>query len=234
MINKLKAITFSYDDGVTQDIRLIELFDKYGVKCTFNLNSELLGQDGSLLREGKTVGHNKVKNSDVIDIYKNHEVAVHTLTHPNLTTLTENEIIHQVETDRLNLSDLVGYEVVGMAYPCGGVNNDDRVAAVIKNHTGVRYARTITSSYSFDKQENLFRFNPTVYHHGDGFKMLNDMFDKFINTHTDEMQTLYIWGHSYEFDIHDDWDKMEEFLKKISFRDDIFYGTNTEVLLRSY
>ena len=41
---KRKAITFSYDDGVTQDIRLIELMNKYGLKGTFNLNSELLGK----------------------------------------------------------------------------------------------------------------------------------------------------------------------------------------------
>ncbi|HNX14524.1 MAG TPA: polysaccharide deacetylase, partial [Oscillospiraceae bacterium] len=34
--NKKKAVTFSYDDGVTQDIRLIELFNKYGMKATFN------------------------------------------------------------------------------------------------------------------------------------------------------------------------------------------------------
>ena len=40
---KLKAVTFSYDDGVTQDIRLIEIFNKYNLKATFNLNSELLG-----------------------------------------------------------------------------------------------------------------------------------------------------------------------------------------------
>ena len=26
---KMKAITFSYDDGVTQDKRLIEILDKY-------------------------------------------------------------------------------------------------------------------------------------------------------------------------------------------------------------
>ena len=37
---KMKAITFSYDDGVVQDRRLIELLDKYGLKATFNLNSE--------------------------------------------------------------------------------------------------------------------------------------------------------------------------------------------------
>ena len=39
---KKKAITFSYDDGVTQDERLISLFNKYGLKCTFNLNSGFL------------------------------------------------------------------------------------------------------------------------------------------------------------------------------------------------
>lgn len=31
---KRTAITFSYDDGVTQDIRLIELFNKYNLKAT--------------------------------------------------------------------------------------------------------------------------------------------------------------------------------------------------------
>ena len=53
----LKAVTFSYDDGVTQDIRMINLLNKYGLKATFNLNSELLGRDGHLIREGKWVSH---------------------------------------------------------------------------------------------------------------------------------------------------------------------------------
>ena len=34
-----KALTFSFDDGTIFDKRLIELFNKYGMKCTFNLNS---------------------------------------------------------------------------------------------------------------------------------------------------------------------------------------------------
>ena len=50
-----KAITFSYDDGVTQDIRLIELLNRYGLKATFNLNSELLGHPGMLIREGQRI-----------------------------------------------------------------------------------------------------------------------------------------------------------------------------------
>ena len=227
---KKKAITFSYDDGVTQDIRLIELLNKYGLKCTFNLNSELLSQKGMLIREGKRIAHYKIHTEDVKHIYEGHEVAVHTLTHPNLTQCDDKEIIRQVETDRLNLSGLVGYEVVGMAYPCGGVNNDDRVASIIKENTGVKYSRTITSNNCFDLQENLYRFNPTVYHLN--FEEMMQSGREFIELKTEEPKVFYIWGHSYEMDYGADyWVKLEEFFKLISNKEDIFYGTNKEVLL---
>lgn len=225
---KKKAVTFSYDDGVLQDIRLIEIFNKYGLKCTFNLNSKLLGNYGELVINGQCIPHLKVNPEDVRNVYAGHEVAVHTLSHPNLTNLGEKDIIRQVEEDRLNLSELCGYEVIGMAYPCGGTNNDDRVAEIIKNNTGVQFSRTITSSHSFDLQENLYRFNPTVYHNGEWDKMV-ELAEEFINLETDEPQLLYIWGHAYEFDIHDTWDKFDEFCKMLSGHDDIFYGTNREV-----
>ena len=227
---KKKAITFSYDDGVTQDIRLIELLNKYGLKCTFNLNSELLSQKGMLIREGKRIAHYKIHAEDVKHIYEGHEVAVHTLTHPNLTQCDDKEIIRQVETDRLNLSGLVGYEVVGMAYPCGGVNNDDRVASIIKENTGVKYSRTITSNNCFDLQENLYRFNPTAYHLN--FEEMMQSGREFIELKTEEPKVFYIWGHSYEMDYGADyWVKLENFFKLISNKEDIFYGTNKEVLL---
>ena len=37
---RAKAVTFSYDDGVVQDKRLAEIFNKYGIKATFNFNSQ--------------------------------------------------------------------------------------------------------------------------------------------------------------------------------------------------
>ena len=51
----MKAVTFSYDDGVTQDIRLVEILNRYNLKATFNLNSELLGKGGSLDILGKRI-----------------------------------------------------------------------------------------------------------------------------------------------------------------------------------
>lgn len=227
---KKKAITFSYDDGVTQDIRLIELLNKYGLKCTFNLNSELLAKKGILLRENKRIAHYKVHPEDVKYIYEGHEVAVHTLTHPNLTKCEESEIIRQVENDRLRLSELAGYEVVGMAYPCGGVNNDDRVAEIIKKHTGVKYSRTITTNESFDPQENLYRFQPTLYHLD--FERMMELGKEFVELKAETPKVFYIWGHSYEMDYGADyWVKLEEFFKLISNKEDIFYGTNREILL---
>ena len=162
--HKKKAITLSYDDGVTQDIRLIELLNKYGLKCTFNLNSERLGTNKILHPEGPRISHDKIHPNDVRTVYEGHEIAVHTLNHPMLPTLDDDEVIRQVEQDRLNLSELTGYEVVGMAYPGGGVNHDGRVADLVKDHTGVQYARTIISNASFAPQADLYRFQPSVYH----------------------------------------------------------------------
>ena len=228
---KKKAITFSYDDGVTQDIRLIEIFNKYGIKGTFNLNSELLGKPNALIRDGVKVSHNKVKPEDVKHIYSGHEVAVHTLTHPSLPKSDEAEVIRQVEQDRLNLSELCGYEVFGMAYPGAGLPlSDDRTAEIIKNKTNVKYARVVDVTKSFDPYPDLYQYKGTVYHHRD-FDEMFELGRKFIELECDTPKTFYIWGHAYEFDIFPErWEKMEEFCRMMSGHGDIFYGTNLEVL----
>ena len=227
---KNKAITFSYDDGTVQDMRLIELMNKYNLKCTFNLNSELLSTPGILIRNNKRINHYKIHKDDVKYVYEGHEIAVHTLTHPNLPKCEDKEVIRQVELDRQNLSEIAGYDIVGMAYPGGGINNDDRVADIIKKHTGIKYSRTITSNGCFDLQANLYRFDPTVWHLD--FDRMMSLGKEFIEMKTDTPKIFYIWGHSFEMDYDSDyWVKLEEFFKLISNRDDIFYGTNKEVLL---
>ena len=62
---KNRAITFSFDDGVKQDIRAIEILNKYGLKATFNLNSGYLGTKNTLVRNDIRVCHDKVSAKDV-------------------------------------------------------------------------------------------------------------------------------------------------------------------------
>ena len=68
--NKKKAVTFSFDDGVTQDIRLIEILNKYGLKGTFNLNSGLLGQPNELVRNDHLIRHDKIAPEKIKDVYQ--------------------------------------------------------------------------------------------------------------------------------------------------------------------
>ena len=222
-----KILTLSFDDGVTQDERFIDILNKYGIKCTFNLNSELLGCDGYLMINGKKISHKKIAPERVATVYAGHEVASHTLTHPNLTALSPSEIVNQVEQDRLNLSRLAGYEVTGFAYPCGGINSNKAVGEIIKNKTGIKFARTIVHSYSFALPDNLFLFNPTASLTKDKAVLLR-LCHEFLESEPDTPQLFYIWGHSYELDIDDSWDYFENVCKLLGGREDILYCTNTQ------
>ena len=228
---KKKAVTFSFDDGVVQDIRLVEILNKYNLKGTFNLNSAKLGLPSDPWKvEWGEIPRPILNVSKIKPLYVGHEVAVHTLTHPNLTTLNDETVIYQVDEDRKKLEEIFGYSVVGMAYPCGGVNNDARVAKLIQENTPIRYARTITSTLTFDLQKgNLLQFNPTLHFLNE---KTEEIVDKFLALETDEPQLLYIWGHSYELDYSESrWERFENLCKKLSGKADIFYGTNKEVLL---
>lgn len=159
-------------------------------------------------------------------LYRNHEVAAHTLTHPKLPLLSDEEILFQVEQDRKDLSSLVGYEVVGMAYPGATNNHDERTERIIKTRTGIRYCRTVDDSHSFAIPDNLYELRPTIHHLSPNALQLCR---EFLELKVDEPQLLYIWGHSYELDLEDKWEQLEELFKLLSGHDDIVYGTNSAV-----
>ncbi len=256
-MNKLKAVTFSYDDGVEQDKRLIKLFDRYGLKCTFNLNSGFFGMKDSFKRTifgtTNTVSHNKIPIDEVRQVYINHEVAAHTVHHPTLRELTDEQIITEVSEDAVNLERVTGKKVQGLAYPGGYgpadpilfekltgnkyvpsegdklfFKNEHRVSDLIKHNTDIYYGRTTKSTHSFDLQDNLLEFNPTVAHRETAERM--ELAKRFVELETDKPQIYYIWGHSYEFDVSEKaWEDFERLCEFLSNRDDVFYGTNDEV-----
>ena len=225
----MKAITFSYDDGVTQDQRLVDLFNRYNVKATFNLNSALGGTGGIRFQNGATYTHARFLPEEFPRVYRGHEVAAHTLTHPHLIELSDAEILHEIEDDRRALSKIMGYEVVGMAYPFSVNSWDDRVQRLISAHTGVRYARAALSSYSFDLQTDLYAFRPTVHH--TEWEKLFRLGEQFIRTERETPGLFTVWGHAYELDMDNSWKLMEDFLKLVSHHEDVLYLTNRQALL---
>ena len=217
---KMKALTFTYDDGQYEDKRLAELFDRYGMKCTFNLI-------GSQLRETEQIGKDerRLSISEMRGLYKNHEIAMHTFNHPFLTKLEREDIEKQVLLDREKLSGTFGIEPVGLAYPCGAYNGT--VLDVLRE-LEVKYARTNLSTYGFELPDKLLEWRFTCRHRE---PQLMELAKEFAELKPDRPKLFSVMGHSYEFKTEEDWAVIEDFCKFMAGRDDIYYCTNAQALL---
>lgn len=228
---KKKAVTFSFDDGALQDRRVVEILNRYGLKGTFHLNSAHLGLPYTETFQGITVDRTRISPKEVRTLYEGHEVAAHTLTHPNLPELSDDAVIWQVEKDRIILSNLCGYEVVGLAYPNGRYT--DKIKKLVREHTGIRYARIAMFTEKYILPTDAYEFSPTVYHYLHRMEGIEACFQKFLESNTTEQQIFCFFCHSYEMDfgISVNWKTFERFCSMVSGNPDIFYGTCSQILL---
>ncbi len=226
---KKKAVTFSYDDGVEQDKRLVELFNRYGLKCTFNLNSGIMS-GASCFMKGDVEVH-RMNANGLPELYKGHEIAVHCLTHADLTKCSDETIRNEVLLDKENLERMFGCKIEGMAYPYGTYN--PQVIEILKQ-CGINYARTVKTTCGAAVPADLLELKAAMHHDDEqAFAYIED-FLALDPEKSPEPKMLYIWGHSYEFDVNRNWERIEEICRRLSGRDDIFYGTNSEVLRPFY
>ena len=219
-----KVLTFSYDDGVETDIRFMEILDKYNMKGTFNINSGLYAPEGTVYPEGTV--HRRMTKSQCETVYKNHEVALHALTHPFLEQLHTVHCTYEIMEDRKNLEKLTGKITRGMAYPFG--TTSDMVVDVLKS-CGIAYARTTVSTENFNLPKDWLRLPATCHHRVPNLMDLAKTFVEMDLTNRSS-KMFYLWGHTYEFDGNDNWYVIEEFAEYMGNREDkIWYATNIEI-----
>lgn len=225
---KRRALTLSYDDGVEQDVQLIEIMKKYGLKGTFNLNSGVYKPEGVTYEPGTI--HRRMDRESVSNLYTANgmEVAVHGLTHPFLEKLPYNLCVQEIMKDRENLEQQFDTIVRGMAYPFGTYN--DEVVDILK-YCGIAYSRTVISTHRFDLPTDWLRLPATCHHNDPKLMELAQAFvdDDSMYFRWGDAQLFYLWGHSYEFEEHDNWNVIEEFASFMSGREDIWYATNIEI-----
>jgi peptidoglycan/xylan/chitin deacetylase (PgdA/CDA1 family) len=222
-----KALTLSYDDGITQDERLIALMKQYQIKGTFNLNPGLMGDRDHLIQPGIDVSHYKFKKEEICRIYASQEIAVHSMTHPDLARVPQNMAAYEIAECRKELEELIYTPVTGMAYPFGTYNQNVKDAA---KSCGITYSRTTCSTHRFNLPSDFLEWHPTC-HHTEG--CLFDLLEEFIKPADDTFPhsplLFYVWGHSYEFDAYQQWNDIEKFLKTASEKKDVWYATNGEI-----
>ena len=209
---KYKALTFSYDDATIHDRKLVEIFNKYGMKATFNVSSKRLGYKSFL------------PENELAKLYAGHEIASHGEYHKCFTRISPEALDKEIRNDRIGLEKIAGYPVLGLAYPYGA--HSPEVVNILQKHKIV-YARTVGATQKFQLPDDFMRWNTTAHHNANIAALAKKY--KTYKPWGGVISLCYIWGHSYEFNNQKNWHVIENFCKELSNHPDIWYATNIDI-----
>lgn len=219
---KKKAFNVSYDDGVTQDIRFVQLLDRYGLKGTFNLNSGLMMQRFQWVHEsGLPVV--RLAEPDVRELYQGHEVASHTFSHPYMDHYSKTDILRELGSDRFFLERITGEEIAGYATPFYFYS--DLLESCVKE-CGFAYARISEESNNYSIPEDFYRWKGSKFHWDDD---LEDFVRGFLETEQ-ELAICQLVGHSYDLDVMNMWERMKQIFQWVSDSEDVWPATHIDMV----
>ena len=214
----MKYFVFAIDDGTIYDTKVIEIFDRYNIRATFNLNSGL--QDFVWYKEDLPV--RRLDLYKYKDIYNNHEVASHSLTHPYLTNMSDDEVYHEVKEDVDNIERIFDRKVTSFSFPFDGF--DERTINIIK---GVGISNIILPEIddSFKFPSDLLHIRVTSWNIDDALEKV----DRFIK---DKNAELFVHlSHSYDYEFDHSYDKLEKLCRLVTSQEDIKIITIGEIVV---
>lgn len=228
---KPKAVSLSYDDGCRDDLRLAQILDHYGLRCTFNVCSGFLGQS--------TVDW-RLTSDEIQSLFAaGHEIAIHGAFHRAPGKQRAIDGIRDVLTCRQDLEDLLGVIVRGMAYPDSGIttfmnqSSFETVRQYLSN-LDIAYSRTLGQDNDrFQLPDDWYRWMPTAHHDN---PHIFDYIHKFLDLDVGSQyidsrypRLFYLWGHSFELSNNDNWAHFENICQLLSSHEDIWYATGIEI-----
>ena len=213
----MKYFIFSIDDGTIYDKQVIEIFNRYGIKGTFNLNS---GLDGFIwYLNGRPIERLYLKENP--NLYDGHEVASHSLTHPHMTMCPGEIVVKEVGEDIVNLETIFGREVNTFAFPFH--DSDDRCVDIIKHLHNIKVIRHSAEDKSFRFSEDLLHVKITSLDINEALHLVDD----FIKD--DEAELFVFVSHAYDFEVNQTYDKLEQLCQKVKGCKDIENITMSEL-----
>lgn len=233
-----KFFAWSFDDGLEQDKKIIEILKEYGLGATFHLNSGLYGDrtwEGRIGNLGMTekpadvfdpskshllpyVPHFRIPEDEVVQVYEGFEIASHTCHHVNLARCSEEERQKEIGEDRRALSEKFRQNVTGFAYPYGAGAAKSREAL---KQAGVEYARLAVTRPGYRFPEDPLALPLSCWHiSGKTFRRL----EEFFREEREEDMFFLMFAHGYEFDFNtkeSSWDKFRRICETVAGQDDV-------------
>ncbi len=241
-----KYFVWSFDDGVEQDKKIVEILRQYNMGATFHLNSGLFGNkkyEGRIGNLGMKevpfdafnekkhilpyVPHFRIPENEAVQVYNGFEVSSHTKTHANLTRCSAEKMRSEIADDVKSLSSLFKTDIHGLAYPYG-MSSPATYQAV--KDCGLTYARVLKPDRSFRFPDDALKLPMTCWHISKNtFKTL----DAFYNTESVEDMFFLMFAHGYEFDFgtkESNWNKFEKICESVASQNGIICCSIAEAL----
>jgi peptidoglycan-N-acetylglucosamine deacetylase len=227
-------VTTSWDDGHILDHRLAELLDHYGLRGTFYVaprNVELPRQE-------------RLRNRDLQTLARQVEIGGHTLTHLRLTSLPDAVARKELVEGKDTLEQVIGVPVRCFCYP-GGEYSHQHPAMV--REAGFELARTARRGVTGLSLRYETHTTVHAYRHlvdgpaairlaGGDLKRAGQIYwnwDVLAMTMFEQVLTtggvFHLWGHSWEIEQNNDWDRLERVLSYIGNRSNVRYLENGEL-----
>ena len=118
--NNSGELSLSFDDGHSSDFEIVmPLLQEYGVHGTFFVTPNYVGKKGYMSWE-------KIKALGEAGM----EIGSHSLSHPYMTTLSNEQLLAELKDSKANIEQHIGREVVSFAYPFGDCSQRTHKVAI--------------------------------------------------------------------------------------------------------
>lgn len=151
-------VSLTFDDSwLSQYTNALPILQGAGFKGTFYLTTQPMREawDGFMTpTQAKDIGA------------KGHEIAGHTVTHADLTTLSQTAINTEIKSSKSYLQNLTGQTVVSLAYPYGSTNSTVKTLtknAGYTNARGVDYeTRNVKTTDKYDLKSHCIETTDSI------------------------------------------------------------------------
>lgn len=221
-------VTTSWDDGSKLDLKLAQLLARYDIKGTFYIPKAYLD--------------NPLERNEIRMLDKGHEVGSHTLNHADLSKVSLEEARRQIGGSKQYLEGLLGHQIYVLSYPKGCYNQG--VKEMVKD-CGFIAGRTCQHG-GFDLPEDPYQWQITL-HASNGSPLMSfriwrrsgipvsSLLDwerrarLLFDLALEKGGVYHLWGHSWELERKNEWNKLERVLEYLCHRGGVRYMTNGQI-----
>lgn len=225
-------VTTSWDDGDILDKRLADLLSKYGTKGTFYIT--------------KNYRPHRLSENDIRELSQTHEIGAHTLTHPDLRTVSMEKMKEEIAGSKTWLEEVLEKKIAMFCYPKGFYSEE---AITVVKAAGFVGART-TELGSMGNADDPFKMPTSIQVYPFPFRKIDQKkmyWGKLIEPWQQRSaglrsmgvpitsfyswlsmakaafdaalrngEVFHIWGHSWEIEKYGMWEDLEKLFAYIS------------------